>query len=131
MLLGADTNIIIRLVVEDDAEQLDRIGELLSEHELFVPLTVLLETEWVLRSRFQWSRADIATTFAALIMLEGIFVEQASEIGWAIDRYAAAGEFADFVHVVASRECQGFATFDARLKRLAGSDSPVEVMDLP
>lgn len=131
MLLGADTNVIIRLIVEDDAEQLARIGALLSEHELFVPLTVLLETEWVLRSRFQWCRTDIAATFAALVLLEGIHVERATEIGWAIDRYAAAGEFADFVHVVASRECQGFATFDARLKKRAGTGSPVEVMDLP
>lgn len=131
MLLGADTNLIIRLIVEDDAEQLDRIGTLLTEHDLFVPLTVLLEAEWVLRSRFQWSRVDIATTLAALIKLEGIYAERSSQLGWAIEKYEVAGDFADFVHVVASCECEGFATFDARLKKLAGSDSPVKVMDLP
>ena len=131
MLLGADTNIVVRLIVEDDTAQVDRILALLSHHELFVPLTVMLEAEWVLRSRYRLSRMEIATAFAALCRLESIWVEEAGKLTWAIDQYRLSGDFGDFVHILSCDDCEGFATFDAALQRAASTDWPVSVMDVP
>lgn len=131
MLLGADTNIIIRLIIDDDAAQIDRILALLTEHELFVPLTVMLEAEWVLRSRYSFSRQDIAIAFSALCKLESIIVEEVDTLNWAIDRYAKSGDFGDLVHLVACGDCEGFATFDEGLRRSAGAESPIAVLSIP
>ena len=66
MLTAIDTNIVIRLIVEDDPQQLKIVEALLKSHQLAIPHTVLLETEWVLRSLQMVRRADqsSADTFA-------------------------------------------------------------------
>lgn len=131
MLLGVDTNIIVRLIVEDDGAQMHRILAVLNEHELFVPLTVLLETEWVLRSRYRLKRQEISNAFEALCKLTGIQVEAADNLGWAIEKYRKAGDFGDFVHIVSCADCDGFATFDLALLKLAQNESPVTIKAMP
>jgi predicted nucleic-acid-binding protein len=131
LLLGADTNIIVRLIVEDDDAQVHRILAVLDVHELFVPLTVLLETEWVLRSRYGWNRQEIANAFEALCKLTGIQVESSDNLGWAIEKYRTAGDFGDFVHIVSCTDCDGFATFDLALLKLAQNESPVAIKAVP
>ena len=50
-MIAVDTNILVRYLTNDDAEQAQLAIDLLngSEH-IWLPKTVLLETEWVLRS---------------------------------------------------------------------------------
>ena len=47
-----DTNVLVRALVRDDTTQSARAEALLSEHRIFIPVTVMLELEWVLRSRY-------------------------------------------------------------------------------
>ena len=49
-MLAIDTNVIVRLLVRHDDEQLRRAKSLLASSEVFVANTVMLECEWVLRS---------------------------------------------------------------------------------
>ena len=44
-----DTNIIVRLLTGDDASQCQQARHIFESHEVFIPDTVILETEWVLR----------------------------------------------------------------------------------
>jgi predicted nucleic-acid-binding protein len=65
-MLGIDTNVVVRLVVADDAEQTRRARKLIDQalardESVLVSLLVLLESEWVLRSRYGFS--SVGTRF--------------------------------------------------------------------
>ncbi len=48
-MLGIDTNIVVRLLTLDPPEQARRARDLIARHEVFVSVTVILETACVLR----------------------------------------------------------------------------------
>jgi predicted nucleic-acid-binding protein len=69
-MLGIDTNVLVRYLVRDDQAQYEKARRLidreLSKGEpVLVSLLVLLETEWVLRSRYDLAKADLVATFSA------------------------------------------------------------------
>ena len=60
-MLGIDTNVLVRLLVEDDAEQTRRARGFVARafeqgDPVVVSLLVLIETEWVLRSRYGFDK---------------------------------------------------------------------------
>ena len=76
MAFALDTNVLVRLLVDDDPVQCAsarRFIAQLEEQPVLLMLGVLLETEWVLRSRYKLDKTSIVATFAAL--LERIDVE--------------------------------------------------------
>lgn len=58
-MVTVDTNILVRLVTKDDSEQSAQALRIIQNNNIFVPKTVLLETEWVLRFSYDCSRNDI------------------------------------------------------------------------
>ncbi len=71
-MLGIDTNVVVRLVVADDAEQTRRARKLIDQalgrnESVLVSLLVLLESEWVLRSRYGFGREALLSIFRALL----------------------------------------------------------------
>lgn len=58
-MLAVDTNIVVRLLVADDPVQSQIAAGLFRQHPIFIALTVLLETEWVLRSSYRFSAKAI------------------------------------------------------------------------
>lgn len=52
MMVAVDTNVLVRLLVNDDARQARRARALFEREEIFISPTVLLESEWVLRSAY-------------------------------------------------------------------------------
>lgn len=129
-MIAADTNVALRLVLEDDEAQLASIAIVMAEQPLFLPLTVLLEVGWVLASRYQMKRHDLATALAALLALDGIEVARAKWVDWAIERFRAGADWADVIHLVASQKLAGFATFDRGLAYQAADESPVPITTL-
>lgn len=127
MLAAIDTNILVRLIVQDDEHQLAVVERLLEEGELQANLSVVLETEWVLRSRFQYDRERIYLAFTSLLNLQGLEFEFADLLGWALERYRTGADFGDMVHLAAAREADRFLTFDRALASSAGENSPVIV----
>lgn len=124
-----DTNVVLRYLVTDDARQSRRAQELIAQPSL-LSLTVLLETGWVLSSRYRFSRAQIAEILSGLIDLGPIHVEEPDGIRWAIGRYAAGADLADMIHLVAARSATAFATFDRSIAAAAGDAPPVPVETL-
>ena len=55
-MIAFDTNLLVRIAVNDDEKQAEIAEQLLETHQVFIPRTVLLETEWVLRSIYKKSR---------------------------------------------------------------------------
>jgi predicted nucleic-acid-binding protein len=71
-MLGLDTNVVMRLLVSDDAEQTRRARKLIEqslarEEPVLVSLLVLIESEWVLRSSYGFKRDAVLSMFRALL----------------------------------------------------------------
>ena len=94
-----------------------------------IPATVLLETDWVLRSFYGWSRTQRAAGFRLLLDFPNA-VDVPKDAGWAVERMEAGADFADMMHVAVAAGASSFATFDKTLERRAGPDSPVAVETL-
>ncbi|MFD1950636.1 type II toxin-antitoxin system VapC family toxin [Sphingomonas arantia] len=127
---AVDTNVVLRLIVADDEDQAREAQTLLQNEVLHVSLTVLIEVEWVLRSAYGWKRERIADVLAVLTDLDGLVVDEAAMVRWAAERLAHGADFADMIHLVATRHISCFVTFDRGLARRAGVDAPLPVETL-
>jgi predicted nucleic-acid-binding protein len=124
-----DTNIVTRIVIQDDPAQVASIETLLQQ-SLFVPMTVLLETVWVLSSNYRMERSAIADALVRLLDLSAIQVESPDLIVWAIERFRAGADFGDMLHLVAGRGGEAFVTFDRGVAKAAKTGSPMPVITL-
>ena len=114
-----DTNVLVRALTLDDAAQAARVQDLLREHEVFIPVTVILELEWVLRSRYLHSAAVIAQTIEKIVTLENVVVGEHAAVLTAAAKLAQGWDFADALHHALSEGCDDFVTFDAGLVKQA------------
>lgn len=118
-MVAIDANVVVRLLTGDDPDQAARARRLIETEEVFVATTVLLETEWVLRSAYGFGRAAVAEALRAFAGLPQVRIEDPGRLAEALDRAAAGFDFADALHLATPQAAQGFATFDARLIRAA------------
>ncbi|WPM80651.1 type II toxin-antitoxin system VapC family toxin [Brucella pseudintermedia] len=97
MKVAADTNVLLRTIVDDDEAQSARAVELLERADMVaVSLQTLCELVWVLRSRYGAQRADVAAAIRALLNTNNIVVNRpAAEAGLSL--LDAGGDFADGV----------------------------------
>jgi predicted nucleic-acid-binding protein len=83
-MIGIDTNVLVRYLVRDDQSQFEKARRLINREvstgePVLVSLVVLLETEWVLRSRYELAKAEIVGAFSALLdAAELIFEDEPS-----------------------------------------------------
>ena len=98
-MIAFDTNLLVRLAVNDDLNQAEIAEHLLGSNEVFVSRTVLLETEWVLRSVYKKSCSEIAQYFENLLMTENLLMENAIEVRHALEWYKLGADFADAIHL--------------------------------
>lgn len=124
-----DTNILVRHIVGDDHAQLAAVRRLIRRaiedgQTLFVPVTVVLELEWVLRSSYGCGKDEVIRVVANLFSgVELCFEsEQALEVALQLYREGAA-DFADCVHVALAAQAgeQPLWTFDRRAARIQGA----------
>ena len=127
-MIAVDTNIIIRLIVADDEAQVARALALASREPLFVSFTVLIETEWVLRSRYGYDRRRTLDGLNGLEQLIDLRYEEEDDVRWALERFSLAGELADYLHIASARRIGRFASFEEKLPRRAGEQAPAIVV---
>ncbi len=112
-MIAIDTNVLVRLLVTDNPAQSKASQKLFASYEIFIPDTVLLETEWVLRAAFDLSPADICTAFRRICGLHNVRVSDGQLIAQVIDWHEAGFDFADAFHLALSKEQDALKTFDA------------------
>jgi len=126
-MIAVDTNILVRWITRDDdvqAAQADRI----MGAPVLIPLTVLLETAWVLGGRtYRFDRPTLASALLAMLDLASVTVPQEADVRWAIGRFAAGADLADMMHIVAALGASRFASFERDLATAAGLDAPTPV----
>ena len=103
--VAIDTNVIIRLLTRDDEAQFARALELFREHHCFIPKTVLMEVEWVLRFSYRFGRHDIGEALLGLMGMATVTVEDQDVAGQAMEWFMAGMDFAGALHL-GSRPCR-------------------------
>lgn len=114
-MLAIDTNIVVRYLTGDHPEQSPRARELIDGQPVFVPVTVALETEWVLRSAYQFKPLEITKALRGFGGLPTVTFEDAGMILVALERVEQGMDFADSLHLARSTQCDGFRSFDRKL----------------
>lgn len=124
-MIAVDTNVLVRLLVGDDRDQLRRVVALLERtreagQQWFVAVPVLCELVWVLDGVFGVPRREIASTLDGLLAERLYRVESREAIDEALGRYRRGrGDFADYLIAALARR-QGATrthTFDRALRR--------------
>jgi predicted nucleic-acid-binding protein len=118
-MIALDTNVVVRLLVDDDPEQTGRARRLIEKRPVLVVPTVLLETEWVLRGAYNIGRASIARSLRGLLGLPQVSVGSTEAVAQALEWFERGLDFADALHVALAADAEAFATFDARLAKRA------------
>jgi predicted nucleic-acid-binding protein len=120
-MIAPDTNVLVRLLVADDPAQTTRARALFERGDVLILKTVLLEAEWVLRSRYVLRRELIAGFFQNLAETDGIAMEHEDACRAAVVAYAGGMGFADAMHAATAATMNvNFHTFDAGLAGKAG-----------
>ena len=127
-MLGVDTNVLVRYLARDDQPQYERARRLINREvakgePVLVSLLVLLETEWVLRSRYEMAKSDILATFSALLDTYDLTFEDEPSVENAIYSWRdSTAEFADCLLEARNRRlgCRATATVDGRAMKVAG-----------
>jgi len=121
-----DTNVLVRAFVQDDAAQGARVQTCLEAQPAYVPVTVVLELEWVLRSRYGYSPKAIADVMEKLAILENTVVGEQAAVVEAAGKLRQGWDFADALHHALAAGCEDFATFDTGLAKRAGRDPSIK-----
>lgn len=116
-MITLDTNLLIRFATHDHLEQAKKAVDLIEGNPVYVPVTVLLETEWVLRSRYQYQTGDFVALVEFLLAQEQIVLEDNDAISSAINAHGAGMDFADAL--LCARAKTPISTFDQKLCKQA------------
>lgn len=113
-MIGIDTNIIVRLLTNDDKKQAKQAANIIENNATFIPKSVLLEVEWVLSYTYHLNTNVIRDAFEKLLGLPRVTVEDPDCITQALEWYASGFDFADALHLASSPGIESFATFDKK-----------------
>ena len=127
-MLGIDTNVLVRFLVRDDHAQFEKARKLIKREvavgrRVFVNQLVLLETEWVLRSRYGVPKNKIIEAISRLLDATDVQFEDESAVEEAIFIWKdTAADFADCLIGAQNRRlgCRATATFDVKASKLPG-----------
>ena len=127
-MLGLDTNVLLRYLVQDDQQHYEKASRLIHREArkgdpVLISLLVLLEMAWVLRSRYGLSKAEILATFSALLETADLAFEDETSIENALYSWKhSTADFADCLIDARNRQlgCRATATFDSKALKLAG-----------
>ena len=127
-MLGIDTNVLIRFLVRDDQTQFEKARKLLKREvsngrRVFINQLVLLETEWVLRSRYGLAKTQMLETISGLLDAPDVQLEDEPAVEEAVFVWRDANaDFADCLIGARNRRlgCKATATFDTKALKLPG-----------
>jgi len=123
-----DTNVVVRYLTGDNPAQATRARAAVDAGPVFVPVTVLLESEWVLRSSYGLVEKAAVEALRRFAGLRNVSVENAKLVVEAFDRAEEGMDFADALHLGAAGNCDAMLTFDRKFIRMAGG-APIGVME--
>jgi predicted nucleic-acid-binding protein len=127
-MLGIDTNVLVRFLVQDDPDQFEKARKLIRREiaagrPVYINQLVLMETEWVMRSRYAASKIQIIESLTGLLEAADVQLEEEATIEEALYMWKDSNaDFADCMIAAKNRRigCRATATFDAKAAKLHG-----------
>ena len=127
-MLGIDTNILVRFLVRDNDIQFEKARKLIKREvaagrRVFVNQLVLMEAEWVLRSRYVVPKHQIIEAISGLLSATDVQFEDERVIEEALFIWKdSTADFADCLIGAKNRRlgCRATATFDVKASKLPG-----------
>jgi len=118
---AVDSNILARFFIDDPddpeaARQRGPATRVMSD-PIFVPVTVLLEFEWVMRGFYLFTPVEVRRVLMALCGLSSAAVEDRNAVLHALELHSRGVDFADALHLARSQSCEALMTFDRDLFR--------------
>ncbi len=126
-MIAVDTNILIRFLTQDDNKQYKKALNLIKKYKIFIPDTVIQETEWVLRFAYKFEVAEICHAFTALFGLENIKINNPEHISNVIKWHKQGLDFSDAMHLSNSGKANCLYSFDKSFVKSAQKVSSCEV----
>lgn len=131
-MIGLDTNVLVRYLVEDDASQSRRATKLLEEaiardDQLFISDIVMCEMVWVLSSAYRFSRTEIVDALACLFRAKSVVFDSTDRLARSLNAYQkGTGDFADYMirELARAAAAETVATFDRSLLKETGFSKP-------
>jgi predicted nucleic-acid-binding protein len=120
-VVAVDTNVLVRLLTRDDERQFQASYSLLEREQIYIPDSVVLELEWVLRYAYGFSAANVCSALRKLLGLRNVHVSNAPLIARTLDWHEAGLDYADATHLATSQRLPVLKTFDDRFIRRARS----------
>jgi len=119
-MIAVDTNILARFYCDDPddpeaAKQRPHARRvMLDSPAIFVPLTVMLEFEWVMRGFYEVAAATFCETVDHLLGMPRVTIDRWEAVKDAVDLHRKGLDFADALHWACSKTCSRIVTFDDR-----------------
>jgi predicted nucleic-acid-binding protein len=127
-MIGLDTNVLVRFLVRDDQLQFEKAQRLIQDaakrgEAVLISQLVLLETEWVLRSRYALDKQSIIAALSGLLDSVELTIEDEPSVEQAVFVWrGSSAEFADCL--IGARHtnlgCRATASFDSSALRIPG-----------
>jgi predicted nucleic-acid-binding protein len=118
-MIGLDTNVLVRYLMQDDARQAAAATRLLESltpsSPAFVSTVSLVELCWVLEFAYGLAREQVLEALEALLRTQELVVENAASVWQAVRLFAATNaDFADclIARVAVVAGCESVVTFD-------------------
>ena len=124
-MISVDTNILARFYCDDpddpEAARQRPIARriMLESSALFVPFTVVLELEWVMRGFYEVEPDSFCEAMGHLLGMPHVTVEHWEAVSDAVNLHRRGVDFADAMHWASSAACDRLLTFDKRFVRRA------------
>ena len=126
-MIGLDTNVLVRYIMQDDAKQSPKATQLIESLTVDAPgffaLVSVVELGWVLSTSYGLSREQLAQAIEALLRTKEIVIDCADQVLKALRVFkASSADFADCLieRAAASAGCDRTMTFDAGAAKVAG-----------
>jgi predicted nucleic-acid-binding protein len=123
-----DTSIIVRFLTRDNKDQARKAHEIIGGGDLFIATSVMLESEWVLRSAYGFSSSEITGALRSIAGLPGVILEDTALLAQALVWTDLGMDFADALQLARAGDCEAFFTFDKRLAKAAVAVSDTKVI---
>jgi len=118
-MIAVDTNVIVRLLTQDDPEQTACATSLFAANQIWIAKTVLLEVSWVLTSVYRLRSENVRKALENLVGLPNVQMEDEYSVASALALSAQGVDFADALHLESRPQSARFASFDQAFVRRA------------
>lgn len=122
-----DTNIVVRLLINDDPRQAARARETIENEPVRVATTVILESAWVLRRSYGMAQGAIVEALRLFTGHKNILLSDPEIVKRALELADKGLSIADAVHLASTPDCSSFVTFDRAMQKVAANIGGIRV----